>query len=62
MVAVIVLIVFGAIFPMNIAEQVRKYACHREELNLKRELLDRGMAIDEIERVLAAGRDPPLDE
>lgn len=32
--------------------ETRKLACHRQELDFKRELLDRGMTADEIERVV----------
>ena len=56
MVVVIVLIcsVCGVI--TSIAKQVRKFACHRQELNFKREMLDRGMPAEEIELVLRANR------
>ena len=32
-----------------IASQVRKYACYRHELEFKRDLVERGLSIDEIE-------------
>ena len=35
-------------------KQVRRYTCHRQELDFKRELVERGLSIDEIERILAA--------
>jgi hypothetical protein len=44
----------------TIAKQIRKWACHRQELEFKRELLDRGMGADDIERVVRA-RGPALD-
>jgi hypothetical protein len=34
--------------------QVRKYLCFRQEVELKRDLVERGLSIDEIERVVAA--------
>jgi hypothetical protein len=37
-----------------LAAQVRKYASHRHELEFKRDLVERGLSIDEIERVVAA--------
>ncbi|HYO26265.1 MAG TPA: hypothetical protein VEQ85_15095 [Lacipirellulaceae bacterium] len=45
----------------NIAVQVRKFACYRQELQykrdlveFKRELLDRAMTVDEVERLVRA--------
>lgn len=35
-------------------KQIRKYACHRRDADLKRELVERGLGIDEIERIIAA--------
>jgi len=37
-----------------IASEVRKYLCHREEMELKREMLDRGMDPQEIDRMMHA--------
>lgn len=42
----------GAAMIAAIAKEIRKYACHRQELEFKRELLDRGMAVDEVERLV----------
>jgi hypothetical protein len=39
---------------MAIAVEARKYFCHRSEIELKREMLDRGMEAQEIEQVLRA--------
>lgn len=53
----IVLVVFiGSVAGVigTIAKQVRKFACHRVEMQLKRELVERGLSVDEIERVIAA--------
>lgn len=38
----------------SIAKQVRKYGCHRNETELKRDLVERGLSVDEIERIVAA--------
>jgi hypothetical protein len=38
----------------TIAKQTRGYACHRVDMNLKRELVERGLSADEIERIVAA--------
>jgi hypothetical protein len=38
----------------SIAKQLRKYGCHRSEVGLKRELVERGLSVDEIERIIAA--------
>ena len=37
-----------------LASEVRKYMCHREEVDLKRELLASGMNATEIEQVVRA--------
>jgi hypothetical protein len=38
----------------TIAKQTRKYASHRVDMNLKRELVERGLSAEEIERIVAA--------
>ncbi|HEY3393484.1 MAG TPA: hypothetical protein VGK58_12305 [Lacipirellulaceae bacterium] len=35
-------------------KQIRKYACYRRDIDLKRELVERGLSVDEIERIVAA--------
>lgn len=35
-----------------IAKEIRKYACHQQDLQFKRELLDRGMTVEEVERLI----------
>ena len=35
-------------------KQIRKYACYRREVDLKRELVERGFSVEEIERIVAA--------
>jgi len=44
---------------MNITDEIRKYACHREDVQLKRELVERGLSVDEIERIVAARTNAP---
>jgi len=53
---VVLLILGGALTGVitSLAKQVRKYACFRQETALKRELVERGLSVEEIERVLAA--------
>jgi hypothetical protein len=38
----------------SIFKQIRKYACYRRDIDLKRELVERGLSVDEIERIVAA--------
>ena len=52
MVVLIVLIGCGAGVVTSIAQEIRKYFCHHESLELKRELADRGMSADEVERIM----------
>jgi hypothetical protein len=51
MIVLITLIVTAGSAVGTIATQVRKWACHRQEIEFKRELLDRGMSVDEIDRM-----------
>ena len=50
----IILIIGIVSLAESVSKQIRRYAVHREELAFKRELLDRGLEIDEIERVVRA--------
>ena len=54
MVVFIVLIGSVAGVLTGIATQIRKYGCHRQDIDFKRELVDRGLAADEIERIIQA--------
>lgn len=38
----------------SIAKEIRKYGCHRQDIDFKRELVDRGLSVEEIERIVAA--------
>lgn len=60
MIVLIVLIVMATSLVGTVATQLRKWACHRQELEFKREMLDRGLGADEIERVIRA-RGPAKD-
>ena len=53
-VVAIVLICVTASAVTSIAKQIRKYACHRNEVEFKRDLVERGLSIDEIERIIVA--------
>ncbi|TWU31567.1 hypothetical protein [Novipirellula artificiosorum] len=52
MVVMVVLIGCTAGVITGIAKEVRKYMCHREEVELKRDLLARGMSATEIDQVV----------
>jgi hypothetical protein len=54
MVVVIVLIGCIAGVLTSIVKQIRKYASLRHELEFKRELVERGLSVDEIERIVRA--------
>ena len=53
---IVLVVLFGTAAGLigTIAKQMRKWACHRQDMEFKRELLDRGMGVDEIERVVRA--------
>jgi len=51
-VVLLMLIIFGTGVITSVIKQIRKYACHRQELVFKQEMIDRGMSVDEIERLL----------
>jgi hypothetical protein len=54
MVVLIVLIGCGVGLLGTIATQIRRYGCHRQDIEFKRELVDRGLSAEEIERIVAA--------
>ena len=54
MIVLVVLIGSVAGIIGTIAKEIRKYSCHREEMELKREMLSRGMDGDEIAQVMGA--------
>jgi cell division protein FtsL len=56
MIVLIVLISCAAGTVTSMVKELRKFASHRQEVSLKRDLVERGLSIDEIERVVAAGK------
>ena len=60
MVATICLIFAVASVIGSIVKQIRKFVCHRQEIEFKREMLDRGMSAEEIELVVRAHSDPQI--
>jgi hypothetical protein len=55
MVVMVVLIGGLAGIVKTVATQIRMYGCHRQDTEFKRDMVDRGLSADEIERILAAG-------
>ncbi len=51
---VVLIVLFGCVAGVltGIATQIRKYGCHRQDIDFKRELVDRGLSADEIERII----------
>jgi hypothetical protein len=54
MIVLVVLIFCTTGVITSIFKQTRKYACYRRDIDLKRELVERGLGVDEIERIVAA--------
>jgi len=54
MIVLVVLIVMSAMLAGGVAKQIREWACHRQELEFKRELVERGMTAEEIVKVIEA--------
>ena len=53
---VVIIVLIGAVAGTisTIAKETRKFFCHRNEIELKREMLERGMEGQEIEQVMRA--------
>jgi hypothetical protein len=53
---IVLVVLFGCITGgiKGVAVELRKYACHRQTLQFKRELVERGLGGDEIEQIVAA--------
>ena len=53
---IVLIVLFGSVAGVmtGIASQIRKYGCHRQDVDFKRELVDRGLSADEIERIVQA--------
>jgi Na+/citrate or Na+/malate symporter len=62
MVVVIVAIVSATGVITGIVKQIRNYACLRNELDFKRELVDRGMTAEEIEQIVKARSPRQFDD
>ena len=56
MIVLVVLICSAAGVVTTLLKELRKFACHRQELVWKRDLVERGLSVEEIERVVAAGK------
>jgi hypothetical protein len=54
MIVLVMLISCMASVLKTIAKQSRAYGSHRAEMNLKREMVERGLSAEEIERIIAA--------
>jgi hypothetical protein len=54
MVVIVVMISCAAAVVKFITMEARKYGCHRQDIDFKRELVDRGLSAEEIEKILAA--------
>ena len=55
MIVLVVLIGSAATILTSAFSEVRKYLSHRQDVELKRDLLERGMSAEEIELVVRAG-------
>jgi hypothetical protein len=55
MVVLVVMITCSAAVVKFIAMELRKFGCHRQDIDFKREMVDRGLSAEEIERILKAG-------
>jgi len=53
---IVLVVTIGSVAGMvgTVAKKTRKYASHSVDMNLKRELVERGLSADEIERIVAA--------
>jgi hypothetical protein len=54
MIVLVVLITCTTGVFTSMFKQIRKYGCHRRDVDLKRELVERGLSVEEIERIVAA--------
>jgi TRAP-type C4-dicarboxylate transport system permease small subunit len=58
MVVLVVLIGCVAGVITSLAKEIRKFFCHRNEMELKREMLERGLDATEIDQVMRATSPP----
>jgi hypothetical protein len=54
MIVLVVLITCTTGVFTSLFKQIRKYGCYRRDIDLKRDLVERGLSVDEIERIVAA--------
>jgi hypothetical protein len=54
MIVLVVLITCTTGVFTSMFKQMRKYGCYRRDVDLKRDLVERGLSVDEIERIVAA--------
>ncbi len=54
MIVLVVLITCTTGVFTSLFKQIRKYGCYRRDVDLKRDLVERGLSVDEIERIVAA--------
>lgn len=52
MVVLITLIICASTLIGAVAAEIRKFATHRQDVALKRELVDRGLSVEEVERIV----------
>ena len=52
---IVLIVLFGCMVGAitAIAQEIRKYLCHRQDIDFKRELVERGLSGEEIERIVA---------
>jgi hypothetical protein len=62
MIVLIALIASVSGIIVGIAKGIQHYLCLRQELDFKREMIDRGMSADEIERIVKARSPSQRDE
>ena len=57
-------IIFGCVFVTIavVATEVCKYASHRQDIAFKQEMVERGLSVEEIERIVKVRPVEPADE
>ena len=53
------ILIFAVAGIVLVAVQIRQYACHLQDLRFKRELIEQGFSVDEIERLIAGKNNLP---
>ena len=52
-VAIVLIATCGSVIGV-LASELRKFATHRQEMEFKRDLIERGMSVEEVERLVAS--------